>query len=111
VSNVRFPLRGERGFPPSPTVFTTGGGIRPSGFRREPGGSFITWFSFFHFETAWMPPGLASWKLPKKLHDGLPIHSSYRIFLVQMLMSGLPIASDAPEGHGLSVLWGKKFER
>jgi len=41
VSNVRFPFLGERGFPPSPTVFTTEGGTRASDFRREPGGSLI----------------------------------------------------------------------
>jgi len=41
VSNVRFPSRGERGFPPSPTVFTTEGGIRISDLRRTSGGSLI----------------------------------------------------------------------
>lgn len=40
VSNVRFPFLGERGFPPSPTVFTTEGGTR-NRLSPESGGSFI----------------------------------------------------------------------
>ncbi len=110
VSNVRFPSRGERGFPPSPTVFTGMGGIRPSGFRRQSGGRF----SFFLFpfrngmDAVRLPEGIR--KFQKNSHDVLPTRSSYRIFLVQMLKSRA--LSIRRTGRSRPVLsFGKKFER